>query len=63
MYPPGTSVRISKDVQPIDPGTPLPGGTTSSDPLIVIAPENQQQQEVSLNFMQAVQVNNAKGQE
>ena len=62
MYPPGSSVPISKEVQPIDPGAPVPGGTTSSDPLIVIAPENQQQQEVSLNFIQAVQVNNAKGE-
>ena len=44
VYPRKTSVPISKDVQPIDPGDPVPGGTTSSAPLIVIAPENQQQQ-------------------
>ena len=63
VYPRGTSVPISTQVQPIDPGDPVPGETRSSDPLIVIAPENPQQHEVSLNFMQAVQVNNAKGQE
>ena len=45
VYPLGTSVPISKDIQPIDPGDPVPGETTSSDPLIVIAPENQQQQQ------------------
>ena len=63
VYPQKTYVPISNQVQPIDPGNPVPGETTSSDPLIVIAPVNPQQHEVSLNFMQAVQVNNAKGQE
>ena len=42
VYPQGTSVPISKDVQPIDPRDPVPRG---SDPLIVIAPVNQQQQQ------------------
>ena len=42
LYPRGTSVPISKDVQPIDPRDPVPRG---SDPLIVIAPVNQQQQQ------------------
>ena len=44
VYPQGTSVPISKQVQPIDPSAPVPDGTTSNAPLIVIAPENQQQQ-------------------
>ena len=44
VYPPGTTVPISKDVQPIDLGAEVPAETTSSAPLIVIAPENQQQQ-------------------
>ena len=44
VYPRGTSVPISKDVQPIDPGDSVPGETTSRDPLIVIAPKNPQQQ-------------------
>ena len=41
VYPRGTSVPISTQVQPIDPGAPVP---RCSDPLIVIAPENPQQQ-------------------
>ena len=42
VYPQKTYVPISNQVQPIDPGNPVPGETTSSDPLIVIAPVNQQ---------------------
>ena len=41
VYHRGTSVPIPKDVQPIDPRESVPG---YSDPLIVIAPENPQQQ-------------------
>ena len=43
VYPQGTSVPISTQVHPIDPGNTVPDETTSSAPLIVIAPENQQQ--------------------
>ena len=41
VYRQGTSVPISNQVQPIDPRDPVPRG---SDPLIVIAPVNPQQQ-------------------
>ena len=44
VYPQKTYVPISNQVQPIDPGDQVPGETTSRDPLIVIAPENPQQQ-------------------
>ena len=40
VYPQKTSVPISNQVQPIDPGNPVPRG---SDPLIVIAPVNLQE--------------------
>ena len=44
VYPQKTYVPISNQVRPIDPGDAVPGETTSRDPLIVIAPENPQQQ-------------------
>ena len=45
IYPPGTEVPIKDGVEPIDPGDKVLTGTKSRNPLIVVAPRSQQQQE------------------
>jgi hypothetical protein len=43
VYTPGTKVPILEGTTSIDPGGEVPKGTNSKGPLIVVAPEKQQQ--------------------